>query len=292
MRLRPLEERGVVEARPDDGRRHLATRAGSRASIAAQVVLGRILDRERESRASLGRARALPRAEWAFVNASRVTIVRQSRRFGSSLDWGRLRFTDGRDQLEGRFGRSSQLYQDDLAYRTGPWRTGASAARPQSAISRSCRGLPNRTLAILPGDPPARVGVRSLDRYRHYPPGDPLWRCRRRRPSRRSASSRPGWGPHHVLCVPFVERVAMRLSGDPVVRRLRRFETGALKITPGRRRLRNRPRRSGSDQCFRLLSTRERRRRRGLDWPRPARADPDRPRRPGRPRRSRPRTKW
>ena len=62
------------------------------ASIAAQVVLDRILDKEGESRASLGRERYLERM-WAFVEATRATILRQSRRFGSSLDWPRLRFT-------------------------------------------------------------------------------------------------------------------------------------------------------------------------------------------------------
>ncbi|HEY2887549.1 MAG TPA: valine--tRNA ligase [Candidatus Limnocylindrales bacterium] len=87
------------------------------ASIAAQVVLDRILDREGQTRASLGRERYLERM-WAFVNTTRETILRQSRRFGSSLDWERLRFT--MDETSARAVRTafSRLYDDGLAYRT------------------------------------------------------------------------------------------------------------------------------------------------------------------------------
>src|SRR5450759_3942977 len=62
------------------------------ASIAAQVVLDKILAKEGETRQSLGRDRYLERM-WSFVEPTRDTILRQSRRFGSSLDWSRARFT-------------------------------------------------------------------------------------------------------------------------------------------------------------------------------------------------------
>jgi len=87
------------------------------ASIAAQVVLDRIIEREGETRASLGRERYLERM-WAFVTETRATILRQSRRFGSSLDWDRLRFT--MDEVSATAVRAafSRLYRDGLAYRT------------------------------------------------------------------------------------------------------------------------------------------------------------------------------
>src|SRR5690606_404851 len=62
------------------------------ASIAAQVVLDRILAREGESRASLGRERYLERM-WAFMERTRDVINEQHRRLGVSVDWSRLRFT-------------------------------------------------------------------------------------------------------------------------------------------------------------------------------------------------------
>ncbi len=87
------------------------------ASIAAQVVLDRILDREGESRASLGRERYLERM-WAFVDETRDTILRQSRRFGSSLDWPRLRFTMDETSATAVRTAFARLYRDGLAYRT------------------------------------------------------------------------------------------------------------------------------------------------------------------------------
>ncbi len=87
------------------------------ASIAAQFVLDRILAAEGEDRVSLGRERYLERM-WAFVDETRDTILRQSRRFGSSLDWGRTRFT--MDEVSSKAVRTafSRLYRDGLAYRT------------------------------------------------------------------------------------------------------------------------------------------------------------------------------
>jgi valyl-tRNA synthetase len=62
------------------------------ASIAAQVVLDKILAGEGESRESLGRERYLDRMH-KFTDEVRSTILGQERRLGLSLDWKRLRFT-------------------------------------------------------------------------------------------------------------------------------------------------------------------------------------------------------
>src|SRR3990170_6335511 len=56
------------------------------ASIAAQVVLDRMLAAEGESRSSLGRERYLERM-WQFINATRDVIDDQHRRLGASVDW-------------------------------------------------------------------------------------------------------------------------------------------------------------------------------------------------------------
>src|SRR5450432_316310 len=87
------------------------------ASIAAQVVLDRILDGEGESRASLGRERYLERMR-AFVETTRETIIQQERRFGSSLDWGRLRFTVDETSSRAVQTAFTRLYRDGLAYRS------------------------------------------------------------------------------------------------------------------------------------------------------------------------------
>ena len=198
------------------------------ASIAAQVVLDRILDREGESRASLGRARYLERM-WAFVNATRETIVRQSRRFGSSLDWGRLRFT--MDETSSKAVRSAfaQLYRDDLAYRT-------------EALANWCVGC-QTTVSDLEVVPTPETGTLWTIRYHLVDPAGTV------RPDRwiEIATTRPETllgdvavavhpdDPRHRdlvgarVLVPFVERVVPVIS-DPVVRL--EFGTGALKITP------------------------------------------------------------
>ena len=86
------------------------------ASIAAQFVLDKLLAREGESRASLGRERYLERMH-AFVAETRDTILTQQRRVGGSCDWGRLRFT--MDEVSAKAVRESflRLYRMDLAYR-------------------------------------------------------------------------------------------------------------------------------------------------------------------------------
>jgi valyl-tRNA synthetase len=86
------------------------------ASIAAQVVLDKILAGEGESRASLGRERYLERMR-SFVEETRTVILTQQRRVGGSCDWGRLRFT--MDEASSRAVREAfqRLYRKDLAYR-------------------------------------------------------------------------------------------------------------------------------------------------------------------------------
>ncbi|HKF85155.1 MAG TPA: class I tRNA ligase family protein, partial [Candidatus Limnocylindrales bacterium] len=86
------------------------------ASIAAQFVLDRILAREGESRASLGRERYLERMA-AFVAETREVILGQQRRVGGSCDWSRLRFT--MDETSARAVRVAftRLYRKGLAYR-------------------------------------------------------------------------------------------------------------------------------------------------------------------------------
>ncbi len=86
------------------------------ASIAAQVVLDRIIAADGETRASLGRERYLERM-WRFIEETRQVIVSQQRRVGASLDWSRLRFT--MDDVSSRAVREAflRLYHDGLAYR-------------------------------------------------------------------------------------------------------------------------------------------------------------------------------
>jgi valyl-tRNA synthetase len=87
------------------------------ASIAAQVVLDRIIAAEGETRQSLGRERYLERM-WQFVEETRGVMLAQQRRVGASLDWSRLRFT--MDDVSARAVRESftRLYREGLAYRT------------------------------------------------------------------------------------------------------------------------------------------------------------------------------
>jgi valyl-tRNA synthetase len=86
------------------------------ASIAAQVVLDRIIAADGETRASLGRERYLERM-WRFVDETKLVILSQQRRVGASLDWSRLRFT--MDDMSSRAVREAfhRLYREGLAYR-------------------------------------------------------------------------------------------------------------------------------------------------------------------------------
>ncbi len=86
------------------------------ASIAAQVVLDRVIAAEGETRASLGRERYLERMHH-FVEETKGVILAQQRRVGASLDYSRLRFT--MDEASSRAVREAflRLYREGLAYR-------------------------------------------------------------------------------------------------------------------------------------------------------------------------------
>jgi valyl-tRNA synthetase len=87
------------------------------ASIAAQVVLDRILAAEGESRQTLGRERYLERMA-TFVETTRGVMLSQQRRVGGSFDWGRLRFTMDDGSARAVRVAFERLYRADLAYRT------------------------------------------------------------------------------------------------------------------------------------------------------------------------------
>ncbi len=86
------------------------------ASIAASLVLNKILEAEGESRESLGRERYIERM-WQFMEETRGVISGQHRRLGVSADWSRERFT--MDEGSARAVRTAfkQLSDDGLAYR-------------------------------------------------------------------------------------------------------------------------------------------------------------------------------
>src|SRR5512143_227481 len=81
------------------------------ASIAAQVVLDRILAQDGETRQTLGLERYLERMR-EVVERTRNVMLGQQRRVGASLDWGRLRFT--MDDASARAVRTAfaRLYRD------------------------------------------------------------------------------------------------------------------------------------------------------------------------------------
>lgn len=87
------------------------------ASIAAQVVLDRILAAEGENRATLGRDRYLDRMR-AFSDSTRPVMLGQQRRVGASADWGRLRYTMDEGSAAAVRVAFDRLYRDGLAYRT------------------------------------------------------------------------------------------------------------------------------------------------------------------------------
>ena len=258
------------------------------ASIAAQVVLDRILDREGESRASLGRERYLERM-WAFVDETRETILRQSRRFGSSLDWARLRFT--MDEVSARAVRTAfaRLYDDDLAYRT-------------EALANWCVGC-QTTVSDLEVVPTPEKGTLWTIRY-HVVGADGSVEPGR---SIEIATTRPETllgdvavavhpdDPRYAglvgakVLIPFVERIVPVIADD-VVRP--EFGTGAVKITPahdpddyatGRRH--DLPMINVFDDLGRINENGDGYA--GLDPGRGAPADPGRPGRPRRPDRGR-----
>ncbi len=86
------------------------------ASIAAQVVLDRIIAADGETRQSLGRERYLERM-WRFIGATREVMLGQQRRLGASIDWSRLRFTMDDGSARAVREAFARLYREGLAYR-------------------------------------------------------------------------------------------------------------------------------------------------------------------------------
>src|SRR5918992_1602657 len=198
------------------------------ASIAAQVVLDRILAAEGETRQSLGRERYLERM-WRFVEQTRTVIAVQQRRLGLSADWSRERFT--MDEGSARAVRTAfkQLYDDGRAYRAArlinwcpPGRTSLSdlevVATPETGtlwtiryhlLDDDGRPLPDATIEVATTRPETILGDTGVavhpddDRYRHLV-------------GRR-------------VLIPFVDRpvpIVADAAVDPA------FGTGAVKVTP------------------------------------------------------------
>jgi valyl-tRNA synthetase len=199
------------------------------ASIAAQVVLDRIIAAEGETRTSLGRERYLERM-WHFVGETRNVILSQQRRVGASCDWGRLRFT--MDEASSRAVREAfiRLYREGLAYRSETlinWcpgcRTSLSdlevVATPETGTLWTVRyhlvdeatGALDRgsTISVATTRPETILGDTAVAVH----PDDPRYAALVGRRAR----------------IPFVER-DVPIIADAVVDRA--FGTGAVKITP------------------------------------------------------------
>jgi valyl-tRNA synthetase len=198
------------------------------ASIAAQVVLDRILAAEGESRASLGRDRYLERMR-AFVDKTRHVMLTQERRVGASLDWGRLRFT--MDEMSARAVRTAfaRLHREGLAYRTEAlinWCPGCRTSvsdlevipTPESGTLWSVRyhlldaaGVPSpdEAITVATTRPETILGDMAVAVH----PDDPRY------------SALVG----RLVRIPFVERDVPIVADDVVDRA---FGTGAVKITP------------------------------------------------------------
>ena len=198
------------------------------ASIAAQVVLDRMLAAEGESRSSLGRERYLERM-WQFINATRDVIDDQHRRLGASVDWNRLRFTMDEGSARAVRVAFKRLYDDGLAYRGEQlvnWCPGDQTsvsdlevvATPTEGTLWSVRyhfaredGTPDPAHAITVATtrPETILGDTAVAVHPDDERYQPLVGRR--------------------VIIPFVDRV-VPIIADPVVRP--DFGTGAVKITP------------------------------------------------------------
>ena len=165
----------------------------------------------------------------AFVDVTRETILRQSRRFGSSLDWSRTRFT--MDDVSAKAVRTAftRLYRDGLAYRTEAlinWCPGCRTSvsdletipTPETGRLWTVRyhlldaaGAvdPERTIAVATTRPETILGDVAVAVH----PDDPRY---------------AGLVGRTAL-IPFVDR-PVPIIADPAVQP--EFGTGAVKITP------------------------------------------------------------
>ena len=208
------------------------------ASIAAQVVLDRMLAKDGETRESLGRERYLERM-WQFINETRTVIGDQHKRLGASVDWSRLRFT--MDEGSGRGGAR----RIQAAVRRRPRLSRRAADQLVSGLTgRACP-----TSRSSPRRPRARCGAcatTSCATTASVDPDDTIT-VATTRPETILGDTAVAVHPEDArytgavgrqVLIPFVNRVVPVIADD-VVRR--EFGTGAVKITPAHdaRRLRD-----------------------------------------------------
>ncbi|MGI8928729.1 MAG: valine--tRNA ligase [Candidatus Limnocylindrales bacterium] len=210
------------------GRETLFLPGMDHASIAAQVVLDRILAKEGESRESLGRERYLERM-WTFVTETRDVIADQERRLGISADWSRMRFTMDEGSAKAVRVAFKKLYDDGLAYRGEQlinWcPTDLTSLSDLEVVATPTKGtlwyvryhlvdddgkpLPNETITVATTRPETILGDTAVavhpddERYRHV--------------------------VGRKVLIPFVARIVPILADDVVKQD---FGTGAVKITP------------------------------------------------------------
>jgi len=198
------------------------------ASIAAHVVLDKVIAEEGETRQSLGRERYLERM-WRFMDETRNVIAEQHYRLGVTADWRRLRFTMDEGSARAVRVAFKRLYDDGLAYRGERlinWCPGCRTSLSDlEVVANPTEGTlwhvryhfvrddgsidPDQTLTVATTRPETILGDSGVavhpedDRYRE-------------------AIGRR-------VMIPFVERVVPVIA-DSVVER--EFGSGAVKMTP------------------------------------------------------------
>jgi valyl-tRNA synthetase len=199
------------------------------ASIAAQVVLDRILAGEGESRQTLGRERYLERMR-QFVDETRPIMLGQQRRLGASLDWGRLRFTMDDGSARAVRVAFDRLYRAGLASRTEAlvhWgRGGRTSVSDLEVVPTPEAGnlwtIRYHLLDETTGEPLPNEGIEVATTRPETILGDT------------AVAVHPDDARYAALVgrrvrIPFVERDVPVIADDVVDRA---FGTGAVKITP------------------------------------------------------------